>query len=314
MEPFLYNLFSDREIIKLGPRFLQRPLARLIAAFRSGKAVDMYRLIGGRSPLFEITGAQAKALEAALNAGNGDMEKRGHGDNDISSKYKVYVGMRYWRPYIEDTVEQMAADGIREIVGLSLYPHYSVATTGSAMSKFDDSVKRHSMNPCRISAWYDHPGYIDALVDSIKRGLAVFRNAKAEVLFSAHGLPLSIVNSGDPYVSHIEGTIEKVKDRIDISWHLSYQSRSGPVRWLQPSTDDKIRELALHGVKNLLVVPVSFVSDHIETLYEIDILYKEMAGSLGMKLVRTESMNTSPLFIKALANIARKAITEAGWN
>ena len=305
MGPFLYNLFSDREIIKLCPCFLQKPLARLIAALRSGKTRNMYRLIGGKSPLLEITAAQAKALEGALN-GNPESGIR-------NSEFRVYVGMRYWRPYIEDTVERMAADGVKDIVGLSLYPHYSVATTGSAMSKFDDSVKRHAMNPCRISAWYDHPGYIDALVDSVKRGLAVFRNAEAEVLFSAHGLPLSIINSGDPYVSHIEGTIEKVKERIDIKWHLSYQSRSGPVRWLQPSTDDKIRELALHGVKNLLVVPISFVSDHIETLYEVDILYKEMAESLGMELVRAESLNTGPIFIRALKDLVVSAIKDCGW-
>ena len=303
MGPFLFNLFSDREIIKLGPPFLQRPLARLIATLRSGKTESMYRLIGGKSPLLEITASQAKALEEALNSGSGIR----------NSEFKVYVGMRYWRPYIEHTVKQMHADGIKDVVGLSLYPHYSIATTGSAMSKFDEAVKQYAMNSCRISSWYNHPMYIDALVDSIETGLAAFPGTDVEVLFSAHSLPLSIVDSGDPYVSHIEGTIEKVKERIDIKWHLSYQSKSGPVKWLQPSTDDKIRELALHGVKNLLVVPVSFVSDHIETLYEIDILYKEMAGRLGIRLVRAESFNTRPMFIGALEDLVMSAIKDCGW-
>ncbi len=265
----------------------------------------MYRQIGCKSPLLDITLSQAKALEESLN------ESQITGSS--SPFLKVYVGMRYWHPFIEDVVKQMYEDGIRQVLGLSLYPHYSIATTGSAVSKFDEAMKRFSMDSFVVSSWYNYPLYIDALVASIKKGLEAFGGAKVEVLFSAHGLPLSIIESGDPYVSHIQGTIREVTKRIDMNWHLSYQSRSGPVRWLEPSTDEKIRELASKEVKNLLVVPVSFVSDHIETLYEIDILYKEMAGKLGMRLIRTESLNTQPLFIQALKDLVTSAVMERKW-
>lgn len=265
----------------------------------------MYKRIGGKSPLLDITTAQATALEKALNSSGATHQG--------STSYKVYVGMRYWRPFIEDAVRRVHADGIQDIVGLSLYPHYSVATTGSAMSKFDEAVKRYAMSPCRISSWYDHPPYIDALVDCIKTGLAAFEDSKVKVLFSAHSLPISIIESGDPYVSHIESTIKKVEEKIDIEWDLSYQSKSGPVKWLQPATEDKIREFAFHGVKNMLVVPISFVSDHIETLYEIDILYKKMAEDHGIRLARAESLNTRPLFIKALEELVISAVKDRGW-
>jgi ferrochelatase len=313
--PFLYNLFSDRTIIKLGPSFLQKPLARLISSLRAGKARNMYGRIGGKSPLLDITTAQATALEEALNKSentppHSPVDLRG---DEKVVKFKVYVGMRYWHPFIEDAVGRMHANGVQDVVGLSLYPHYSVATTGSAMSKFDEAVKRYSMNPCRISSWYDHPLYIDALVACIREGLTAFEGASVKVLFSAHSLPLSLINSGDPYVSHIESTIKKVKEKIDIEWDLSYQSKSGPVKWLQPATEDKIREFALHGNKNVLVVPISFVSDHIETLYEIDILYKEMAADLGIRLTRAESLNTGPLFIKALEELVITAAGDCGW-
>jgi len=133
------------------------------------------------------------------------------------------------------------------------------------------------------------------------------------VLFSAHSLPAGIVEAGDPYVSHINATIGGVLKRMALQWHLSFQSRSGPVRWLEPSTDALIRELAGRGIKNLLIVPISFVSDHVETLYEIDILYKRLADRLGVKLIRTESLNTHPLFIEALEDMVIRAVKEHGW-
>lgn len=267
----------------------------------------MYCLIGGKSPILDITTAQARALEDALNS---SLVTR-----DSLLSFKVYIGMRYWHPFIEDTVRQMHSDGIRKGMGLSLYPHYSLATTGSAISRFTDVIKQYPMEFSTVSSWFNHPFYIDALVDVIKRGMESFHSSLEDihVLFSAHSLPMSIVESGDPYVYHIKGTIEEVIKRIDIRWHLSYQSRSGPVRWLRPSTDEKIKELARNGAKNILIVPVSFVSDHIETLYEIDILYKALAGELGIKLARAESLNANPLFIKALTDIVVNNINESGW-
>jgi ferrochelatase len=329
VKPFLYNLFSDRKIIKLGPLFLQRPLAWLISSLRSGKTERMYRLIGGKSPILDITKAQADALEKALNKESAvgsqalpednppipPLAKGGKGgfERAVQLKFRVFVGMRYWRPFIEDTVKQMYDEGVSAVLAISLYPHYSLATTGSALEKFKEVIAEYPMESSSISSWHDHPQYIEALAESIRKGLASFGSRDVEVLFSAHSLPLRIVESGDPYVSHIRGTIDEIVKMVDIRWHLSYQSKSGPVKWLEPSTDDKIRELAGKGVKNLLVVPVSFVSDHIETLYEIDILYNGLAGMLGMKLIRAESLNTNPLFIKALEDMVTRKIKELGW-
>jgi ferrochelatase len=166
-----------------------------------------------------------------------------------------------------------------------------------------------------ISSWFDNPLYIDALVANIRKGSSEFSSSpgNVHVLFSAHSLPVKFIEEGDPYVDHIMGTIREITKKIQISWDLSYQSKSGPVEWLGPSTDVMIEELAQKGVKNLLVVPISFVSDHIETLYEIDILYKDMAEKLGLKLKRAESLNTSPLFISALKDIIFKGFREAEW-
>ncbi len=292
VRPFLYNLFSDREIIRLGPSFLQKPIAAFIAATRAKKTQGMYRLIGGKSPILDITKAQAAALEKELNS-----------TTSADKRCKVYIGMRYWHPFIEDTVKQVQQDGIKNIIALGLYPHYSIATTGSSVRKLKEVMKHHPGITLRlINSWYDHPLYIDAMVERIQGGLAMFDEAP-EVLFSAHSLPRKFIDDGDPYLKEIKGTIAAITKKIDIKWHLSFQSKSGPVKWLEPSTDEMLHELAGKGVRDLLVVPISFVSDHIETLYEIDILYKDLASSLGINLKRTESLNTSPTFIKALSEI-----------
>lgn len=294
VRPFLYNLFSDRKIIRLGPSFLQGPLARLISSLRAGKARRFYRLIGGSSPILGITRAQAAALEERLRA---------HGD------YRVYVGMRYWHPFIEDAVRQARDDGAERLLGLSLYPQYSKATTGSSEDSFREAARRLGLPHCTVSSWFDHPLYIDALVDVIRNRLV----EGAEVLFSAHGLPVRLVKEGDPYVAEVMGTIRAVAGKVDIRWHLGYQSRSGPVRWLEPSTEEVLRGLAASGAREVLMVPVSFVSDHIETLYEIDILYKSMGERLGLRMKRTESLNTHPLLIRALEDLALRGLEKEGW-
>jgi protoporphyrin/coproporphyrin ferrochelatase len=180
-----------------------------------------------------------------------------------------------------------------------------------------------------VPSWFNHPLYIDALVDIIEKGLDSFEKTSCDkpaappseeipregmqdihVLFSAHSLPRKIIERGDPYVDQIMGTIGEITKKIPIRWHLSYQSRSGPVRWLEPSTEEKIAELAKNGIKNILAVPVSFVSDHIETLYEIDILYKGFAEKLGVTLKRADSLNTHPLFIEALRDIVMKILKD----
>jgi ferrochelatase len=290
IRPFLYNLFSDREIIRLGPAFLQKPLAWLISTLRSGHSEKIYAQIGGKSPLPAITQEQASALEAELRSGAGE------------ESFRVYVGMSYWRPFIKDAVMKMADDGIQNIVALTLYPQYSSATTGSAMNRFRAAADELRIKYRCIEAWYDNPLYITALAERIEKGMGGF-SERPVVLFSAHSLPQKLIDEGDPYLEQTLLTIEALKEKFEMEWHLSFQSRSGPIKWLEPSTEKMLADLSVTGVKNLLVVPISFVSDHIETLYEIDILYKDLAAKLGINLQRTESLNISPAFIRALADL-----------
>jgi protoporphyrin/coproporphyrin ferrochelatase len=331
VRPFLYNLFSDRQIIRLGPPFMQKPLAWLISTLRSKKTEKMYSQIGGKSPIFDITKAQAKALEEGLNKGpNPPFTKGGQGGiTNTSDSFRVYIGMRYWHPFVEDVMMEIFRDGIRKLVGLSLYPQYSVTTSGSSLSQFKEVSSRYDMEIVTVDSWHNHPLYIEALVDVIKKGLESFdresnpplppfskggrggitqSSPDIHILFSAHSLPQKIIDQGDPYVDQTIETIREIEKQLPIRWHLSYQSKSGPVKWLEPSTDDKLEELARDGIKNVLVVPISFVSDHIETLYEIDILYKNLAGKLNINLKRTEALNTHPKFIGALQDIVEKCL------
>ncbi|MBN2655368.1 MAG: ferrochelatase [Nitrospirae bacterium] len=299
VRPFLYNLFSDRDIIRLGPAFMQKPIASLISRTRSKKTSALYKLIGGRSPIAEITDAQAKLLENAIKAS---------GICDV----KVYVGMRYWHPFIEDTALKMNKDGVKKVIALSLYPQYSVATTGSSVSAFEKAASNYGFQYFCAGTWFNDPLYIDALVEKIEAARTQF-SEKPVLLFSAHSLPQKFIDEGDPYFNETKGTIAEVMKHIDMDWHLSFQSKSGPVKWLEPSTEEMLESLGAKCVKNLLVVPVSFVSDHIETLYEIDMLYADMAARLGINLKRAESLNTSEKFIKALCGIAVKNLEHMRW-
>jgi protoporphyrin/coproporphyrin ferrochelatase len=303
VRPFLFNLFSDREIIRLGPSFMQKPIACLIAATRGGKTQDCYKLIGGRSPILEITSAQARTLEGVLNSSQLTMNG--------SRRFRVYIAMRYWHPLIEQVMPKINGDGIRRLIVLSLYPQYSIATTGSSVSRLMTVAARYPVEMVTIPSWFDNPIYIDSVVEKIKAGMRMMPDAR--ILFSAHSLPVRFIEEGDPYLEHIKGTIREITRRIDIPWDLSFQSKSGPVKWLEPSTEKMIHDLARRGIKNVLAVPISFVSDHIETLYEIDILYRNMAASLGIRLERTESLNTSSLFISAMEDVVLKTLKEAGW-
>ena len=295
VEPFLLNLFSDREIIKIGPAFLQPLIARFIVKRRAPKVEENYRQIGGKSPLRTLTEAQAKALEEKLGAG-----------------FRCFVAMRYWHP---STIEALAAikrEGITDVIALSLYPHYSRATTGSSINELmrvlDASGVKFEVTS--IDRFYDHPLYIKALAEKIAAGLAGFPDRSGvEILFSAHSLPQSFIDQGDPYLTHIRETVRLVMARFtDVSHHLAFQSRAGPVKWLEPSTDDMLKQLAGRGCRKLLMVPLSFVSDHIETLHEIDIEYATEARKLGIAdFRRTESLNTSPTFIECLADLVRKS-------
>ena len=295
VEPFLLNLFTDRDIIKIGPAFLQPFIARRIVKKRAPKVEAYYQQIGGKSPIRELTDAQGQGLQQLL------------GD-----EYRAFVAMRYSRPSTIDALAAIRSQGISRVVALSLYPHYSRATTGSSMNELQRVLKESGVKfqLTAIDRFYDHPLYIKALAEQVIKGLSSFPDSgQVEIVFSAHSLPQSFIDEGDPYLSHIQETVRLVMERVgEASHQLCFQSKASPVKWLEPSTEATIRKLAGAGCKNLLMVPLSFVSDHIETLYEIDIQYAEEAKALGIeRFVRSESLNCSPLFLECLADLVRQS-------
>jgi protoporphyrin/coproporphyrin ferrochelatase len=299
VRPFLFNLFSDPEIVRLPIRAMQKPLAWLISTARHKKSSGYYAQIGGGSPLRRITEEQAAALQ-------GELARRGLGAN-------VYVGMRYWRPYAEEAIDQIVRDAVDELVLLPLYPQFSVSTTGSSFKDFEALTdKRDGLGRIRrhyIRQWHTHETYIEALTRQISAEIEKFPDPnprRVHLLFSAHSVPQSYIERGDPYLQHTEETVRLVSERLGglSPVHLSFQSKVGPVKWLEPSTDAKLRELASQGVEQVLAIPISFVSDHIETLYELDILYKKLADEIDVKVYRrVPALNCNPTFIKALADI-----------
>ncbi|MFZ5758693.1 MAG: ferrochelatase [Thermodesulfobacteriota bacterium] len=300
VRPFLYNLFSDRKIIRLGPPFLQKPIAWMIAKRRAPKSSRAYKLIGGGSPLNRLTREQGAALAH-------DLVPYG--------AFTVDMAMRYWHPFADETLRSMAAAGISRLVALTLYPHYSKATTGSSL----DDLRRvaASFSPgfdiAEIAAWPEQPDYVRCLADTIVRGMEQFAGKEVRLLYSAHSLPVSFIREGDPYLEHLQETIGAVEKLTGVAGTLCFQSRSGPVEWLAPSTPDTLREVAGLGCRQVLLVPLSFVSDHVETLYEIDIEYRELAAGLGMELARTESLNVMPTFITGLKNLVLEAARARQW-
>jgi len=299
VRPFLYNLFSDRLIIRLGPSFMQKPIAWWIAKTRAPKSQGYYRQIGGGSPLNKITGEQCRALEQTLN---GDAEA-----------FKVVMAMRYWKPYAREVLADLAAQGVTRLVALTLYPHYSIATTGSSIRDLEEviSERAEKFDLIEITSWPDQKNYVDCLVERIRAGID--QKPGTEVVYSAHSLPVKFIEEGDPYLDHLKSTIRAVEEKTGVKGHLCFQSRSGPVEWLSPSTPETIEALARKGCKRILMVPISFVSDHVETLCEIDIQYKELARSHGVELVRTPSLNTDPQFIMALKELVLSACRDEGW-
>ncbi|HJQ25888.1 MAG TPA: ferrochelatase [Blastocatellia bacterium] len=301
VRPFLFNLFADPDIIRLPFRFLQKPLAWLISTRRYKKSSGYYEKIGGGSPLRRITDEQARALEAAL-------ARRG-----ISAR--AYVAMRYWKPFTEEALEQIARDALSHLVVLPLYPQFSISTTGSSLNRMNELIKENGYSLPRTSvvcSYEDDEGYISALAASVAEKLAEFPDPDhAHILFSAHSVPVSYIKRGDPYLEQTERTVELVMHRLgkERPYTLSFQSKVGPVEWLGPATDATIRRLASEGVEQLLMVPVSFVSEHSETLYEMDLLYGELAAEVGIKhYLRVSTMNCRADFIDALARLVEGAL------
>jgi ferrochelatase len=300
VEPFLYNLFADPELLRLPARWMQKPLATFIAKTRAKKSQANYASLGGGSPLRGITEAQAQALETELQR--------------AGIEAKVYVAMRYWHPFARDVLAQIKADGIQRLVILPLYPQYSFTTTGSSFRELrhlrQQDPNLQKMTWVWINSWYDQPDYVQAMAAAITAELEQFSQPeKVHVLFSAHGIPASYVSAaGDPYQQEVEGCVRLIWKYVKRPnpHSLSYQSRVGTVKWLEPYTENRIPELAATGLKQLLVVPISFISDHIETLQEIDQEYRHLATSKGIQeFRRVPALNTQPRFITALRQLVQ---------
>lgn len=304
VRPFLYNLFSDPDIIRLPWRPMQKPLAWLISTLRHKKSRGYYEKIGGGSPLRRITEEQARSLEQSL-------AERG-------IEARAYVGMRYWNPFIEEALDQIIRDDIEYLIVLPLYPQFSISTTGSSLNWMNSLVSngRYKLPPASvICSWEDDENYIASLAATVNEELTQFSNIdsnKAHIVFSAHSVPVSYIKSGDPYLAQTEKTVELVMKQIkkELPHTLSFQSKVGPVEWLTPATDETIKRLASEGARQLLLVPVSFVSEHSETLYEMDILYRELAEQVGIiDYRRAPTVSCRSDFIGALASLVERALS-----
>ena len=298
VEPFLYNLFCDPDIIDFPfSRIGRRPLARLIARARAKSVAHHYAAIGGYSPIRRFTEQQAAALEAHLIREGVDA--------------RCVVAMRYWHPFTAEAIAQLEDAAVEQVVLLPLYPQYSSTTTGSSLREWR---RRWSSTVPTVQAGelYRNPLYIEAVVEAVDTTLARFPEpAGVELIFSAHGVPLPVIEKGDPYQRQIEETVASVMERG--AWRnphrLCYQSKVGGGRWLQPSLHTTLRELASQKVRNVCVIPISFVSDHVETLGEINHEAREEAQRLGIEgFEMMPGLNDSPKFIQALAASVIEAV------
>ena len=300
VRPFLVNLFSDPAIIGL-PGPLRWPLARLIAWRRAPVARMIYARLGGQSPLLANTDAQAQALEGALGSG-----------------YRCFVAMRYWHPSSAKTAREVADWAPDEIVCLPLYPQFSTTTTASSLASWQLAAKQQGLDrPTRCVRCYpSEKGLIEALARLIRPALDTASTAgqSPRLLLTAHGLPMKIVRSGDPYPSQVEQTaaaVVEVLAKPGLDWRVCYQSRVGPLRWLEPSTDEEIKRAGREGVP-LVVAPISFVSEHSETLVELDLDYHDLAEASGVPAYyRVATVSVEPAFIGALASLVHRALARA---
>ncbi|KAL7572218.1 hypothetical protein ACA910_011749 [Epithemia clementina (nom. ined.)] len=323
VEGFLYNLFADPDIIQLpGPLAPLQPwIARFISQRRAPKSRQAYDSIGGGSPILKYSQEQARLIAQQVDA-------------KFGLAVKTYIGMRYWHPFTEQALDEIQRDQIQALVIVPLYPQFSISTSGSSLRVLQEefsqpyfATKYPNMIHTVVPSWYHRPGYVKAMVDLLMKQLNSFTDEELEaqrlanpdikpkhVLFSAHGVPQSYIAAGDPYQMQMEECVEGISKNLpnDVQVHLSYQSRVGPIEWLRPYTDDVLPRLGqeLH-VKNLVVVPVSFVSEHIETLEEIDIEYRELAEECGIvNWRRCPALNTHPGFVNDMADLVYEALQE----
>ena len=296
VQPFLRNLFGDPAILRL-PTLIRSPLARFLSSRRTAKARAIYAKIGGSSPILGQTEAQARALEEALGK-----------DDDQGHDWRGYVCMRYWHPMTEAVVRSVKRFAPDRIVLLPLYPQFSTTTTASSFKEWNDTA-RFTVPTKSIDSYPIEPGFIAASVELVKQGLADAGAGPRRVLFSAHGLPEWVIKGGDPYQAEVEQTAKAIADGLgEIDWSICYQSRVGPLKWIGPSTDAEIRRAGADKVA-VVVYPLAFVSEHSETLVELDIDYRHLAKEVGIPTyIRVPTVGTHPLFIAGLAKLVRDAL------
>ncbi len=298
VEPFLFNLFCDPDIFNLP--FGQKLFAKIISSRRAPKVVGEYKLIGGKSPINEWTEKQRSMLEKNLRKDYPSLD--------------VHLAMRYWKPLTDETVAKVEKANYEKIILLPLYPHYSITTTGSSFNEWKRHYKSEASKLVFINDYYADEKYVAAINQRIDETILQFPEKvrrEVQIVFSAHGTPVSLVKKGDLYSNHIKETVKAVMNARKHSHehHLCFQSKVGPMKWLEPATASMIEELALKNKKNLLVVPISFVSDHVETLYELDIEYRRVADKCGIEnYIVMKGLNDSDLFIEALAEIVKQKV------
>ena len=293
VEPFLFNLFNDPAILNL-PSFFRYPLAKLIANRRAPTAKKIYSELGGSSPILKLTKEQATALELKLNK------------TDSASEYKCFIVMRCWHPRAENVIKDVINYNPDEIILMPLYPQFSAATSGSSIKEWNDVCLKNNFNvkTSTICCYPTDENFVLAHKDEIIKKINNLKNFK--LIFSAHGLPEKNIKKGDPYQWQVEQSVAKIVKALNIEnldWILSYQSRVGPLKWIGPSTEDIIIENSKLG-KHIVLVPIAFVSEHSETLVELDIEYKELADKNGCKnYLRVPALGTNTNYIKAMSDL-----------
>ena len=293
VEPFLFNLFYDPAILNL-PSFLRFPLAKLIANRRAPTAKKIYQELGGSSPILKLTENQSHALESKLN------------EDDNLSDYKCFIVMRCWHPRAENVVKEVINYNPDEIILMPLYPQFSAATSGSSIKEWNDICVKNNykVKTSTICCYPTDENFVEAHKSEIIKKISNLKNFK--LIFSAHGLPEKNIKKGDPYQWQVEQSVDKIVKALnlkELDWILSYQSRVGPLKWIGPSTEDIIVENSKLG-KHIVLVPIAFVSEHSETLVELDIEYKELADKNGCKnYSRVPALGTNVNYIKAMSNL-----------
>ena len=296
VEPFLFNLFNDPAILDL-PTFLRYPLAKLISNRRAPVAKKIYAELGGSSPILKLTREQSDALEIKLN------------QTQEEDEYKCFIIMRCWNPRAKDVIKDVQLYGPEEIVLMPLYPQYSAATSGSSIKEWKDVCKKNNyhVKTSTICCYPTDQNFINAHTKEIIKKIKDLKNFK--LIFSAHGLPEKNIKKGDPYQWQVEQSVKKIVESLsdeNLDWILSYQSRVGPLKWIGPSTETIIIENSKIG-KHIVLVPIAFVSEHSETLVELDIEYKEIADANGCKnYTRVPALGINEDFIKAMSELIIK--------